>query len=153
MKRATLALLLLTSCTSLPHSPSDVASIVDAWHEAAAQADEITYFRLLAEDAIFLGTDSTERWTKSEFLAFVHPYFSAGRGWRYVPRDRSIYFSSDGSMAWFEEKLDNDKYGELRGTGVLRRERDGWRIVHYSMSFPVPNDATGEVVEVIRKMR
>jgi hypothetical protein len=34
----------------------------------------------LAEDAIFQGKDSAERWNKSEFSAFVNPYFSQGKG-------------------------------------------------------------------------
>jgi ketosteroid isomerase-like protein len=124
--------------------------VIDAWHAAAARADEAAYFDLLTDDAIFLGTDSSERWTKTAFREFVHPYFSTGRGWTYTPRDRSVYFSADGRVAWFEEKLDNEKYGELRGTGVLRRTGPSWKIAHYSMSFPVPNDRTEGVVRIIR---
>jgi hypothetical protein len=33
---------------------------------------------------------------------------------------------------------------------VLVRASAGWRIAHYSMSFPVPNDLTLDVVERIR---
>lgn len=150
LKTIALLCLLLPSCATVAPTAADVSSVVDAWHQAASRADEDAYFDLLADDAIFLGTDSTERWTRAEFREFVHPYFSKGRGWTYVPRDRRIYFSGDGSMAWFEEKLDNDKYGELRGTGVLRHADGRWRIVHYSMSFPVPNEKTAEVVGVIR---
>ena len=30
----------------------------------------------------------------------------------------------------------------VRGTGVLRHTDDGWKLVHYSLSFPIPNDVT-----------
>jgi ketosteroid isomerase-like protein len=129
---------------------TDVNGVLDDWHDAASKADEERYMGHLAEDAIFLGTDATERWTKEEFLDFVHPYFSKGQGWTYIPRDRHVAFSEDGHTAWFDERLDNDKYGELRGTGVLRNESGVWKIVHYSMTFPIPNEISKNVVEIIR---
>jgi ketosteroid isomerase-like protein len=133
-----------------PVATKDVNHVLDDWHRAASKADEARYFGHLAEDAVFLGTDATERWTKEEFIAFVHPYFSKGQGWTYMPRDRHVMISSDRGLAWFDERLDNDKYGELRGTGVLRNENGVWKIVHYSMVFPIPNEVTKEVVENIR---
>jgi hypothetical protein len=127
-----------------------VNQVLDAWHAAASRADEAAYFGALAPEAVFLGTDASERWTVEEFRAYAHPHFAAGRGWTYVPRDRHIAYDADGRSAWIDEKLENEKYGELRGTGVLVRGDAGWRIAHYSMSFPIPNELTLEVVEKIR---
>jgi hypothetical protein len=104
----------------------------------------------MTADAVFLGTDPGERWTAEQFREFVKPYFDKGRGWTYRPRDRHVMLADDGATAWFDERLDSDKYGELRGTGVLRREGGGWRIAHYNMSFPIPNERTGEVLDLIR---
>src|SRR5690606_31302415 len=42
---------------------SDIERVLDEWHEAAARSDLERYMELMAEDAIFLGTDATERWT------------------------------------------------------------------------------------------
>ena len=117
-----------------------VAAVLDDWHDAASKADAERYFGHFAADGVFLGTDPSERWTVEEFRAYAEPYFSAGRGWTYVPSRRHIALSPAGDVAWVDEQLDNEKYGELRGTAVLRREGDAWRIVLYSMTFLIPND-------------
>ena len=61
-------------------------------------------------------------------------------------------FSEDGTVAWIDERLDNEHYGELRGTGVLQMEGSDWKIVHYSMTFPIPNEIAGDVIEQIRAL-
>jgi len=53
----------------------------------------------------------------------------------------------------FDEKLRNERYGEVRGTGVLRRTDAGWKIAHYSMTFLVPNERTPAVVLAISGKR
>ena len=102
----------------------------------------------MAEDSVYLGTDASERWTLPAFRAFCEPYFARGVGWTYVPRERSVVV--EGEHAWFDERLWNEKYGECRGTGVLRRRDGAWKIVHYSLTFTVPNEAAPQVVELIR---
>ena len=54
-------------------------------------------------------------------------------------------------MAWFDEVLDNDAYGALRGSGVLSRRGAGgaWKIEQYVLSFAVPNDRARAVVGLI----
>jgi len=143
---------LLPGCAGEDGRPdaAEVGGVLDDWHEAAAQADEERYFGHFAPDGVFLGTDDGERWTVEEFRAYAHPHFVAGRGWTYRPSERHVAFSADGRIAWADEKLDNDKYGRLRGTGVLRRSGGGWKLVHYSMSFTIPNERTVEAVAVIR---
>lgn len=130
-----------------------VETVLDAFHDAAARADEPAYFALLADSAVFLGTDATERWTKEEFLAFARPHFASGKGWRFVPRDRQVALSADGRVAWFDELLDSESYGECRGTGVLERIGDHWLIQQYHLTIPVPNELAREVVARIRGLR
>jgi len=112
--------------------------------------DAETYFGSFSADAIFLGTAATERWDVAGFRAYAEPYFSQGRGWTYLPFDRHIQIAASGRSAWFDERLRNEKYGELRGTGVAVREAGEWRIAHYNMCFPVPNDVTRDLVDLIR---
>ncbi len=138
---------------SPPTSRLDVAivsRVMDDWHQAASVADGARYFGHFAPDGVFLGTDDSERWTVEQFRAYAEPYFSKGQGWTYLARDRHVMVSADRSMAWLDEKLDNEAYGRLRGTGVLRRTDGRWRIVHYSMSFPIPNGTTREVVALVK---
>ena len=126
-----------------------VSSVLDDFHSAASAADEERYFSHFTPEAVFLGTDASERWTVAEFREYAHPHFSEGRGWTYVATERHVMFSPDGDLAWFDEKLHNEKYGETRGTGVLRRTEQGWKIAHYSLTFLVPNEKSQAVVAVI----
>jgi SnoaL-like domain len=149
--------LALGSCAAPQHGPSAtapaaeaIATTLDSLHRAAALADGPAYFSLFATDAVFLGTDATERWTLDEFEAYAMPYFRQGKGWTYVPRERHIAIAPDGTIAWFDELLDNAKYGECRGTGVLRREGLGrWLVVQYSLTKLIPNDAMEAAVKAI----
>lgn len=127
-----------------------VAEVLDALHEAAANAEFERYFGLYAEGAIFLGTDATERWTLDEFRAYARPSFDAGRGWTYVPTERHIYIGPDARTAWFDERLDNATFGETRGTGVLVKEADGWKVAQYNLTVPIPNSLLREFVARIR---
>jgi len=127
-----------------------VRGVLTDFHAAASVADESRYFGHFTTDAVFLGTEATERWTVAEFREYAKPHFDAGRGWTYVATERHVLFSADGGLAWFDEMLHSEKYGKLRGTGVLRRIEGSWKIAHYSMTFLVPNDIASEVVRVIR---
>ncbi len=130
----------------------EAGAVLDAFHQAAAAADEQAYFGLFAQGGVFLGTDASERWDVAGFRAYAHPYFSTGRGWTYTPRDRHVRVGRTGDVAWFDERLDHAKYGELRGTGVLVREAQAWKIMQYNLTFTVPNAMAGEVVPLLRKV-
>ncbi len=127
----------------------DVDVLLDRFHEAAAEADEERYFDSMAAGGVFLGTDAGERWDKAAFQAFAHPYFAKGTGWAYAPFERHVAFSAGGDVAWFDEKLLNEKYGEVRGSGVLVHEGGAWKIAHYVLSFAVPNGVAKEVVRTV----
>jgi pimeloyl-ACP methyl ester carboxylesterase len=128
-----------------------VAGVLDDFHNAAAKADEVRYFDHFAPDAVFLGTDAGERWTLAQFRRYAAPHFAAGRGWTYTPTVRHVTISPDGSVAWFDEMLDNARYGTCRGTGVLVRIEGRWRIAQYHLTKPVPNDLMDELVELEKK--
>ena len=151
---ATILVALFTSagCAESPGEgrTTTVDRVLDDWHAAASVADAERYFGHFASDGVFLGTDASERWTVPEFRTYADPYFSEGRGWTYVPSERHVMFSSAGDLAWFDEKLTSEKYDQLRGTGVLRRSGSDWKIVHYNMTFTVPNGIAAEVVSQIR---
>jgi pimeloyl-ACP methyl ester carboxylesterase len=132
---------------------AQVRARLDEFHAAASRADFAGYFACLAPDAVFLGTDATERWTVPQFRAFCEPYFSKGRGWTYVARERHVRLSREGTSAWFDERLDSASYGEVRGSGALRLDGGTWRVTQYVMSLPVPNDLAKDLVERIRAKR
>lgn len=142
-----------TSNASNQSLAAPALATVDAWHEAAATGDSARYFSLMTDDAVFLGTDATERWTRREFEAFAEPYFDRPNqpAWVYVPRKRHMSFAAGGRVAWFDELLDSPTYGTARGSGVLEKGTDGrWRIAHYDLTFPIPNDLAPDVTQRIR---
>ncbi|MDG1478460.1 MAG: nuclear transport factor 2 family protein [Myxococcota bacterium] len=127
-----------------------IHAALDAFHRAAAEADADAYFDLLTPDAVFIGTDATERWSRSELKAYAEPHFAGDSAWIYTPVARSLTVA--GEFAWFDERLSHAKYGETRGSGVLQRIGSSWRIRQYVLSFSVPNAAAGEVVEAIARV-
>ena len=129
-----------------------VGGVLDELHAAADAADFERYFGLYAEDAVFLGTDATERWTLAEFQDYAREPFSQGRGWSYTMLERDITISEHGHVAWFDERLDNAFLGETRGSGVLVHSPDGWKIAQYNLTIPIPNELAEEVVGRVREV-
>ena len=127
---------------------ASIDSVLDDWHQAAADADESRYFAHAAPEFVFLGTDATERWDLASFRAFAHPYFAKGKAWTFVPHDRHV--TAHGDVAWFDEKLDSASYGECRGSGVVRKVGGEWKIAYYNLTIPIPNALAKRVVEMIR---
>ena len=147
-----LALVAALALAAAPTPEEDVAAAIDALHAAASRADGAAYFALFTPDARFIGTDASERWSLAEFRAYAEPYFARGRGWTYTPVERTVTLAPVQCLcvAWFDEVLDSESYGVTRGSGVLRKTRDGWKIEQYVLSLAVPNDKAAAVVEVIR---
>lgn len=154
--RALLALLLLPAALACRAAGergdpgAGPAATLDRLHAAASLADGAAYFALFAPDAVFLGTDATERWTVEQFRAYAEPFFARGQGWTYVPTERHVFVNPAGDTAWFDERLANEKYGEVRGTGVLVRAGQRWLVAQYNLAFPVPNALAPDLVERIR---
>ena len=150
---AALALVLSAQSTDGLFAQGAIGSMLDDWHAAAAAADETKYFSYFAPDAVYLGTDPTERWTRDEFRKWARPYFARGKAWSFRATSRWISFAPDRSVAWFDEMLDTPNMGVCRGSGVLVRSGDSWKIAQYNLSIPIPNALTDEVVKRIRKER
>lgn len=128
-----------------------VRRTLDRLHAAASRADGKVYFDQFAPEAVFLGTDASERWTLAQFKAYAEPYFAKGQGWTYAVTERNV--TMDEGVAWFDERLSNEKYGECRGTGVLVRRGGEWKIAQYNLTVPIPNDLLPTVAQQIRAMQ
>jgi ketosteroid isomerase-like protein len=144
-------LLLLTACQTTKNfnattAESDINQVLDNWHKAAAEANFDTYFAAMDEPSVFIGTDATENWTKSEFAAFSQPYFEKGTAWDFKPLERNVYFSTSGQTAWFDELLET-WMGTCIGSGVLERKGEEWTIQHYVLSMKVPNESVQAVMQ------
>lgn len=143
------ALMVLMAGLSAPEA--EAARVLDDWHDAAAKADEARYFGHMAEDAVFLGTDATERWVKPAFQKWAHPFFARGRAWSFKATRRALSLSPDGQVAWFDEDLDTPNLGPCRGSGVLVKAGGSWRIAQYNLSVPIPNALMDSVKRQIQQ--
>lgn len=131
---------LLAGCQTSSSSADTkaVAAVLDELHQRAAAADYDGYFSLFHNDAVFMGTDRQEYWPLVEFKRYTKARFATGKGWTYVPTERFVHLRGD--VAWFEERVVHEQYGETRGTGVLLLEEGRWQIVQYNLVLPIPND-------------
>jgi hypothetical protein len=126
-----------------------INELTDKWHRSAAEADLEPFFSYLAEDAMYLGTDASERWTKKEFFEFCKPYFDKGKAWDFKAKERHIYIKPELKTAWFDEVLDT-WMGECRGSGVLIYENNTWKLIHYNLAVAVPNDIIRDYIDLIK---
>ncbi len=124
---------------------SNVNNVIDAWHKAAANANYEDYFNLMTKDGVFIGTDATENWKNKDFKAFSKPYFDKGKAWSFTPLERNVYISNDKNIIWFDELLDT-QMKICRGSGVLKKENNRWKIAHYVLSITIPNDQVKTIV-------
>lgn len=153
---AIIALVLAASCASDQNTPTatdttgsiqHINAMLDSFNVAAAKADYNTYFNFYTADAIFTGTDATERWNKQEFMAWAKPIFDKGSAWNFSTLERHIYFDKTGSLAWFDELL-NTQMKICRGSGVLVKEGDDWKVKQYILSAMVPNSLLDSVIKL-----
>lgn len=124
-----------------------INAMLDSFNKAAAKADFNTYFSFYTDDAIFTGTDATERWDKKSFMAWAKPIFDKGKAWDFTSLERHIYFAKTGNTAWFDELL-NTQMKICRGSGVVVRQDSGWKVAQYILSTTIPNDELNAVIKI-----
>ena len=81
MKKILLIVLWLFSMNTWAQTSPD--ALLDGLHQDAHEGNFQTYFERYTSDAVFLGTDKTERWSIEEFKAYAEPAFADGHGWTY----------------------------------------------------------------------
>jgi len=130
---------------------TEINVFLDQWHQDAANVDREAYFGKIDDKGIYIGTDASEIWTKQEFYDWAEPQFTGdGKAWDFKAIDRNIYSEVDGGLIWFDELLSYTG-GTLRGSGVLIKRKDGWKILHYVLSLPVPNDKFRAVLKAMNE--
>jgi hypothetical protein len=137
-----------SACTKqVEYSEKEVNQLLNDWHKAAADANLEKYFGLMTENATYIGTDPSERWTRQEFHNFCEPYFEKETTWNFKAFDRKIYTSEDKKTIWFDELL-NTWMGVCRGSGVLVIENNEYKISHYHLSVTIKNESIKEFLKI-----
>lgn len=124
-----------------------IASRLDSFNLAAASADFDQYFGFYSADAVFMGTDATEYWTKDEFQVWAKPFFDKKKTWNFKAMKRNIYFGNHPDLAWFDELL-NTQMKICRGSGVMVKENGVWKVKQYVLSMTFPNEQIKGVLEL-----
>ncbi len=126
---------------------TEIGKTLDAFNEAAANAEFEKYFAFFDEDAIFIGTDATEHWDKASFKTWAKPYFDSKKTWKFKSVKRNVFFDAAGTVAWFDELL-STQMKICRGSGVLVRKDGEWKLKQYVLSMTVPNENVDAVVKI-----
>ncbi|WP_196935953.1 nuclear transport factor 2 family protein [Sphingobacterium hungaricum] len=125
----------------------EISNLLDSFNVAVANADFDKYFNYYTEDAIFIGTDATEHWDKKAFMAWAKPYFDSKETWNFKSLKRHIYFGKHDDIAWFDELLDT-QMKICRGSGVLVKVGEEWKVQQYVLSMTIPNDDLDAVLKI-----
>lgn len=153
MKIITLVVLLTLPALIHAQTPTldarkSVNELMDQWHIDAATADFDGYFGAIHKEGRFLGTDKTERWSKEEFISYAKDGFASKRTWDFKPSSRELFFSEDLTYAWFDELLDT-WMGPCRGSAVVKKTENGWKIMQYNLAILVDNTVVNDYLDLI----
>lgn len=138
------------NCKSIEPRKKEIEEInhtLNNWHGLAAVGDS-TFFDHFSKGSFYLGTDPKEVWSLKEFKDFALPHFRRGSAWNFKNKSRNVHLGDYGHYAWFDEILDT-WMGLCRGTGVMEKQSDGWKIKHYSLSILVPNSKINEYIKIL----
>ena len=127
-----------------------INQLIDKWHKDVANYKLDEYFEFMDSSFVFLGTAPGERWTKQEFYNFCKPYFEKKSTWNFKPKNRHVYFNADKNTAWFEEDLDT-WMEECRGSGVLIKNNNKWKIAHYNLTVLIENEKIKKFIKLRKK--
>ena len=148
LRAMVLFLLLLPVIALADDQRAAIDALLDGLHQDANNGSFKTYFDRYTPNAVFLGTDKSERWNIKEFKAYAAPAFADGHGWTYSVQERHL--EGVGNTRWFDEILLNKKLGHCRGTGVVELIDGEWKIAHYALTMLIPNDIAADVGQQTR---
>ncbi len=149
MKNIILYLLIFNFVMS-QNETQKINQLLNNWHHAATVADEDIFFDFtMADNAIYIGTDASELWTKKEMKAWAKEIFERDTAWDFSVLSRNVYFSKNKKVAWFDELLDT-WMGVCRGSGVLEKEKGKWKLKHYHLAIAVPNEVVEEYLKLLK---
>lgn len=128
-------------------SKQQIAAMLDSFNVAAANGEYDRYFNFYADGATFNGTDATENWDKKAFMAWAKPFFDKKTTWNFTALERNIYFGKSEDIAWFDELL-STQMKICRGSGVVVKQGNDWKVQQYVLSTTVPNSVLDSVIKL-----
>lgn len=135
---------------SFKYEKEIVNKFLDEWHRDVANFDFDAYFGKMSDNSIFIGTDAAENWTIQQFKDYAKPHFDKKKTWDFKVLERNVYHNTKGDIVWFDELLET-QMGVCRGSGVLSKKNNLWKIEHYVLSIVIPNEDVKKVVAIKRE--
>lgn len=132
---------------TLAQNQQAIGMMLDSFNVAAAQADADRYFGYFTEDATYLGTDATEHWDKKAFREWSKPYFERKKTWNFKAIERHVFFGAHADIAWFDELLAT-QMKICRGSGVVVKQGNAWKVQQYVLSMTIPNPVSDSVTAI-----
>jgi ketosteroid isomerase-like protein len=118
----------------------DAAGCLAAFEAALARADLDAAMALVSDDVVFFYSNGSVHSGKSAVRAAIKANFDSIKDDTYATHDHLWLAQSDSAaactygFAWTGTMDGKPVGGRGRGTTILRRETDGWRIVHEHLS-------------------
>ena len=128
----------------------EVNTLLENWHKAASDANFNAYFEFMDSNAVYIGTAAEEIWTKKQFANFSKPYFGKGKAWSFTTLERNVYLNETANIVWFDELIAT-WMGTCRGSGVLEKTENSWKMKQYVLSVAIPNDNIQKVIALKKK--
>ncbi len=147
----------LTTCASDPEPDLEserekVMQVLDSFVKAHEDRDLVLLLSCFSEkpDIMILGTDENELWVDKNSMGEAQKRaYETFKTVNLSVRDKILKMCGTGDLAWFYMKVnwfvesDDEKFtfDGIRTTGVLEKEKDGWKIVQIHTSMPVKGQA------------
>ncbi len=145
-----LLVIFLFSCKTIKPTTTikyQINKILDEWHSNERNANFNGYFNRFENNSFYIGTQTSEIWTKDEFETFAKPFFDSKNTWDFKTIKRNVFISNNHRVAWFNETLDT-WMGICRGSGILELEKKEWKIKQYVLSVTIPNSEMNKVIKL-----
>lgn len=149
-----LSAFLLLSCRPserflLPSSDlTAITHTLDEWHAAASLGDSSGFFSRMTPDAVYIGTDATERWTRTSMGKDLGKHFDGKKAWHFIASNRHYAATGNPNVIHIDENLQT-WMGPCRGSGLVRKINGKWYISLYNLANTVPNAHIKEYVSLL----
>lgn len=80
-------------------------------------------------------------------MAWAKPYFDKKTTWNFTSIERYIFFGKHADIAWFDELL-NTQMKICRGSGVVVKQNNEWKVQQYVLSVTIPNSRVDSIVKI-----
>ena len=127
-------------------SSNEIKAVVQQFYAAMASGKATEFEKLLSREAgtLVIGTDPREWWSGYDVISHFYGLQIVEMGGKVQFEDSHIEAFSEGSVGWAADHatlvLNDGTRIPFRGTCVVHREEDGWKLVQWHVSVGAVNE-------------